>query len=65
MHRCDENAGLAQWRLRLICNEELPGVRVPHPAPKFACLLHLNKLVETTYPIVADTVRHSCKEVVG
>ena len=27
-------AGLAQWRLRLICNEELPGVRVPYPAPK-------------------------------
>ena len=26
-------AGLAQWRLRLICNEELPGVRVPYPAP--------------------------------
>ena len=66
MHRCDENAGLAQWRLRLICNEELPGVRVPHPAPKFACLLHLNKLVEDYLsPVVADTVRHSCKEVVG
>ena len=27
-------AGLAQWRLRLICNEELPGVRVPPPAPR-------------------------------
>ena len=27
------NAGLAQGRLRLICNEEMPGVRVPYPAP--------------------------------
>lgn len=35
MHRYGENAGLAQWRLRLICNEELPGVRVPYPAPAF------------------------------
>lgn len=26
-------AELAQWRLRLICNEELPWVRVPHSAP--------------------------------
>lgn len=30
-----QQAGLAQWRLRLICNEELPGVRVPYPAPFF------------------------------
>lgn len=27
------HAGLAQRRLRLICNEETPWVRVPHPAP--------------------------------
>lgn len=26
-------ARLAQWRLRLICNEEIPGVRVPYLAP--------------------------------
>ena len=64
MHRCDENAGLAERSCTLLVIRTT-ALRVRHPAPKFACLLHLNKLVETTYPVVADTVRHSCKEVVG